>query len=63
MKYKGREETINAGDAFYMEPPHVPTYIEEGTEWLIFSPKKEEDEVKAVVMENMKKGVTAKKPE
>ena len=55
MKYRDREETISAGDAFYMEPGHVPIFMEEGTEWLIFSPKKEMDEVWAVVMGNMKK--------
>ena len=63
MKYKDREETINAGDAFYMEPGHVPTFIEEGTEYLMFSPKKEDEEVKAVFKENLKKGITALKPE
>ncbi len=63
LKYKDRVETINAGDAFYMEPGHVPTFTEEGTEWLTFSPKKEDAELNAVFMENLKKGKTAKKPE
>jgi hypothetical protein len=62
IRYKDREETITAGDAYYMEPGHVPIYTEEGTEYLIFSPKKEIDEVMAVWDENLKKGKTAKKP-
>jgi hypothetical protein len=63
IKYKDREETITAGDAYYMEPGHVPIYTEEGTEYLIFSPKKEVGEVMAVWEENLNKGITAKKPE
>ena len=62
MKFKDRMETIKAGDAFYWEPGHVPTYVEEGTEILVFTPKKEEAEVNAVFGENMRKGITAKNP-
>ena len=63
MKYKDREETIKACEAFYWEPDHVPTYIEEGTEFLTFTPKKEDAEVNAVFGKNLEKGITAKKPE
>jgi len=63
IKYKDREETITAGDVYYMEPGHIPIYTEEGTEYLIFSPKKEIGEVMAVWNENLNKGITAKKPE
>jgi len=62
MKFKDREETIKAGEAFYMEAPHVPTYTEKGTEYVVFTPKKLMNEVMGVVMENTKKGITAKKP-
>ena len=62
LKYKDREETISAGDAYYMEPGHVPIFLEKKTEWLEFSPKEEMDKTMAVIMENMKK-MAAKKPE
>ncbi len=44
VKYADREETYDAGDAFYMSPGHVPTSIEAGTETVMFSPA---DELKA----------------
>jgi hypothetical protein len=43
VDYGDRQETVNAGDAFYMTPGHVPTY-EIGTELIQFSPT---DELKA----------------
>jgi hypothetical protein len=55
LKYKDREETISAGDAYYMEPGHIPTFIEEGTEFLEFSPKEAQDQTMAVIMKNMQK--------
>jgi hypothetical protein len=53
LKYKDREETITAGNAYYMEPGHVPTFMEAGTEFLEFSPKAEQDQTMAVIMKNM----------
>jgi hypothetical protein len=55
VKFKDREETLNAGDAYYMEPGHVPTYVEEGTEFLEFSPKVEFDKTMAITTKNMEK--------
>lgn len=55
LEYKNREETINAGEAYYMEPGHRPTYVEEGSEWLEFSPKEENDKTMAVIQQNLKK--------
>jgi hypothetical protein len=55
IKYKDREETITAGDAYYMEPGHIPTFMEAGTEFLEFSPKAEQDQTMAVIMKNMQK--------
>ena len=45
VKYKDREETPIAGDAYYIGPGHVPTYVESGTEFFEFSPKEKMDEV------------------
>ena len=38
VSYADREETYQAGDAFYMTPGHVPA-AEAGTEFIQFSPK------------------------
>jgi hypothetical protein len=40
IRYPDREEVIEAGDAYYLEPGHLPL-IEEDTEVLEFSPKGE----------------------
>ena len=40
IRYPDREEVIEAGDAYYMEPGHLPLF-EEDTEVLEFSPKGE----------------------
>ncbi len=37
IKYADREETISAGEAYYMEPGHIPV-IEEDAELIEFSP-------------------------
>lgn len=42
----GREEVVEAGDAYYLQPGHVPAF-EAGTELLIISPSKEYDELEA----------------
>jgi hypothetical protein len=55
IKYKDREETLTAGDAYYMEPGHVATLMAAGTEFLEFSPTKEYSETMAVVMKNLQK--------
>jgi hypothetical protein len=38
VKYKGHEEVINAGDAYYMPPGHTVVF-EAGTDVVEFSPK------------------------
>jgi len=40
IRYPEREEVIEAGDAYYMEPGHLPLF-EEDTEIIEFSPKGE----------------------
>ena len=37
IRYADHEETVEAGEAFYMSPGHVPA-AEEGTEFVQFSP-------------------------
>ena len=40
VRYGDREEVIEAGDAFYMPPGHVPAAVA-GTELVMFSPQDE----------------------
>ena len=40
VRYADREEVVEAGDAYYMEPGHSPV-MEAGTELVEFSPKDE----------------------
>ncbi|HUQ64032.1 MAG TPA: hypothetical protein VM121_09775 [Acidimicrobiales bacterium] len=52
MRYDGREETYEAGDAFYWSPGHAPE-AEAGTELLQFSPARELAETEAAVAKAM----------
>lgn len=53
MRYNdGEEETVRAGEAYFMRPGHRPVYIEE-TETLEFSPHDELQKVMEVVARNM----------
>jgi hypothetical protein len=52
MRYKDREEIIEAGDVYYLEPGHVP-FIEEDSEIVEFSPKSEYQRTLEVVARNM----------
>src|SRR5262249_1944659 len=51
VSYADREETYQAGDAFYMTPGHVPA-AEAGTELVQFSPKEQLAETTAAMMAN-----------
>ena len=51
VSYADREETYQAGDAFYMTPGHVPA-AEAGTEFIQFSPKDQLAETLAVIKAN-----------
>jgi hypothetical protein len=51
FRFPDREEVYEAGDAFYLEPGHIPV-IEAGTEYLQFSPAKELAEVSEHMMQN-----------
>ena len=48
-----REETYEAGDAFYVPPGHVPIHNEPGTECLQFSPAEELRQTEEVIMRNL----------
>ena len=49
----GREETFEAGDAFYLPPGHVPVGNDPGSEYLQFSPSEPLNEVSEAIMRNM----------
>ena len=52
IRYPDREEVIEAGDAYYMEPGHLPLF-EEATEVIEFSPKGEYQKTMKVAERNM----------
>jgi len=55
VRYRDREETIEAGEAFYMSPGHAPE-AEEGTELIQFSPTDKLAETEAAIAEAMQRG-------
>jgi hypothetical protein len=52
VRYPGHEETIAAGQAYYLPPGHVPEYLED-TEVFEASPTAELNKVIEVVMGNL----------
>ena len=52
IRYPDREETIEAGEAYYMSPGHLPLFEEE-TEVVEFSPKGEYRKTMEVAERNM----------
>jgi hypothetical protein len=50
--YADRDETYEAGDAFYAPPGHAPTHTAPGTEYLQFSPADELRRTSEVIMKN-----------
>jgi hypothetical protein len=52
VQYADREEVVEAGDAFYLSPGHVPV-IEAGSEVLMFSPADELKLTDEVLMRNV----------
>ncbi len=51
VRYANREEVVEAGDAYYMEPGHSPI-MEAGTEIVEFSPKDEYQKTMEVAERN-----------
>lgn len=54
VRYRDREEVLNAGDAYYMSPGHT-TITDAGTEWVEFSPRDELEKTNEVVQRNLAK--------
>jgi hypothetical protein len=52
VRYADREEVVEAGDAYYMEPGHSPV-LEAGTELVEFSPKDEYRKTMEVAERNL----------
>ncbi len=52
IKYADREEVIQAGDAYYMPPGHIPV-IEEDLEVVEFSPKGDHQKTMEAVARNI----------
>ena len=52
VRYRGREEIVNAGDAYYIPPGHVSIF-EEDTEVVEFSPKGEYQTMLEVIAGNV----------
>ena len=50
VRYKDHEETITAGEAYYLKPGHV-SLIAKGTESMEVSPKREYEEAMAVIIQ------------
>ena len=56
VSYADREETYQAGDAFYMTPGHVPA-AEAGTEFIQFSPREQLAETLAAMRANAQRAI------
>ncbi len=54
VRYKDREEIINAGEAYYMAPGHT-VLVKKGSELVEFSPKSELDKTTAVITKNLER--------
>jgi glyoxylate utilization-related uncharacterized protein len=53
FRFADREETFEAGDAFYLPPGHVPFKHQPGTEIVQFSPAEELRRTEAAIQRNM----------
>ncbi len=51
VRYKDHEETLNAGDAYYLAPGHLPIF-DEDTELVEFSPRGEYQKTMEVAARN-----------
>jgi hypothetical protein len=53
FRFADRDESYEAGDAFYTPPGHIPVSHEPGSEVLLFSPADELAETEAAIKKNM----------
>ena len=54
FRFSDHEEVLEAGDAFYVPPGHIPV-VEAGTEYVQFSPREELRVVSETIVANMAK--------
>ena len=52
-RFEDHEEVVEAGEAFYLPPGHIPVANAPGTELVQFSPSRELAETDAVMMRNL----------
>jgi hypothetical protein len=52
-RFADREETVEAGDAFYLPPGHVPVGNDPDSAFVQFSPTEELRKIEAVIMKNL----------
>jgi len=52
-RFAGHEETVYAGEAFYLPPGHIPVSNEPNSAIVQFSPTQELRQVEAVIMKNL----------
>ncbi len=57
IRYRDREEVIEAGQAFYLEPGHIP-FADEDSELVYFSPADEMAKTEALLKEQKKETET-----
>lgn len=55
IKYADHEEAINAGEAFYLPPGHIP-YVDENTELVQFSPAEAFKQTMETMQQNAQPG-------
>jgi uncharacterized RmlC-like cupin family protein len=53
FRFADREETVRAGDAFYVPPGHIPVGNDPGTLVVQFTPTDELRDVQAVIARNL----------
>lgn len=53
FQFADHDEIVEAGDAFYLAPGHIPVKHEPGSEILFFSPAEEMAKTEAVMQKNM----------
>jgi len=53
FRFADHEEVVEAGEAFYLPPGHVPI-VEAGTEYVQFSPSEELHQVSEVMQSNLR---------
>ena len=58
VMYADREETFTAGQAYYMEPGHIP-HINEPTEFVEFSPEEDMRKTMEVIQRNVEAALAA----